>query len=632
MKRKLVTFLTLLTLVLGVFSFAACGKYSKELEFVSYNDEYCEVAGLGDCEDTEIIIPSKYRGVPVTRIAERAFGRFMIFGLIDYCSEITSITIPDSVTEIGEYAFLGCNKVTSFNVDENNPMLKAVDGNLYSKDGKALIQYARGKTATSFVIPDGVIYIADFAFDDCDSLESITIPDSVTYIGDRAFSSCGSLTDITIPDSVEETGDAVFLGSGLTSVTFGENSKLTSIEDSMFAGCRSLTSIEIPDSVTSIGEGAFAEPLISSSCESLTSITIPDSVTEIGDSAFSGSGLTNITFGDNSQLTSIGKSMFSGCESLTSIEIPDSVTSIGDNAFYECSDLESVTFGENSRLASIGIYAFYRCKITSIEIPDNVTSIGHSVFSDCKSLTSISLPDSVTEIGDFEFDYCYRLASVKVGENNPKYKDIDGNLYTKDGRLILYARGKTATSFAIPDGVTAINGAAFRFCRNLKSITIPTSVTSIEDRAFYDCTGLTSITVDENNLNYKSIDGNLYTKDGTTLIRYADEKTQTSFVIPDGVTHIAGYAFYDCDNLTSIQIPDSVTSIEGGAFYSCNSLTNITIPDSVTYIGSWAFDAYGGRPEEPIYCEAVSQPSGWDENWNYSGRPVVWDCKNQPSA
>ena len=147
----------------------------------------------------------------------------------------------------------------------------------------------------------------------------------------------------------------------------------------------------------------------------------------------------------------------------------------------------------------------------------------------------------------------------------------------------------TASSFVIPDSVTKIADKTFYNCSSLTSVTIPNSVTSIGSDAFFGCSSLTSITVDENNVNYKSIDGNLYSKDGTTLIKYAIGKTETSFTIPDSVTNIGNNAFSGCRSLTGITIPNSVTSIGSWAFSGCRSLTSITIPDSVTIIGSWAF-------------------------------------------
>ena len=132
------------------------------------------------------------------------------FGVFYNCSSLTSITIPDSVISIGKYAFTGCSGLSSIIVDSNNKSYKSIDGNLYSKDGKTLIQYAIGKTAITFTIPDTVTSIAWSAFEYCSSLKSITISDSVTSIGGYAFEYCSNLTSITISDSVTRIGNGVF--------------------------------------------------------------------------------------------------------------------------------------------------------------------------------------------------------------------------------------------------------------------------------------------------------------------------------------------------------------------------------------------------------------------------------------
>ena len=381
-------------------------------------------------------------------------------------------------------------------------------------------------------------------------------------------------------------------------------------------------------------------------------------VTSIGDEAFRNcDSLTTVTFEENSQLTTIGSYAFEYCDSLISITIPSSVTTIGDEAFRNCLSLTNITIP--SSVTTIGNRAFGNCdSLMSITIPSGVTSIDRNAFSHCDSLTSIIIPSSVTSIGDEAFRNCDSLTSITVDINNKYYKDVDGNLYTKDGKtLIQYAIGKKDASFIIPDGVasicnyafshcdsltaitipssvTSINNSAFSHCDtltavifeensklttiynyafsgcdSLTSITIPSSVTSISNYAFSGCDSLTNITVDVNNKYYKDIDGNLYTKDGKTLIQYAICKKDASFIIPDGVTTIGDEAFAYCDSLTNITIPNSVTTIGDWAFSNCDSLTCITIPSSVTSIGSSAFsDCYSltnVRFEENIQLTSI---------------------------
>lgn len=238
-------------------------------------------------------------------------------------------------------------------------------------------------------------------------------------------------------------------------------------------------------------------------------------------------------------------------------------------------------------VTSIADYAFSDCQsLTSIMIPDGVTSIGDYALSNCPSLTSIVIPNSVTSIGKSAFSYCTSL-----------------------------------TSIVIPESVTSIGDFAFIGCPFLTSIVIPSSVTSIGKGAFFDCQSLTSINVNNDNSNYSSVDGVLFNKNKTTLIKYPCGKLENVFVIPDSVTSIDGYAFRGCSFITSIVIPEGVTSIGEAAFRGCSSITSIVVPISVTLIGDWTFSLCSSLT---IFAEASSKPSGWSDRWNSSNRPVVW--------
>ncbi len=407
---------------------------------------------------------------------------------------------------------------------------------------------------------------------------------------------------------------------------------VTKITGHAFSDNSSIKYVTIPDSITSIDYIAFYD------CRSLTSINIPDSVTSIGNYAFDGCGsLTSITFGESSQLESIGDYAFYGCSSLTSINIPDSVTSIGDDAFKQCYDLIYNKYKNGKYLGntnnpyvyladvidnnisqfefasgvkfigdcafqwcyiltsinipgsvtSIGSQAFSGCEsLTSINIPDSVTSISSLAFSGCSGLTSINIPDSVTNIGNLAFSDCSGLTSITVETGNTVYKSIDNCLIETESKTLIVG----CQNSVIPDdgSVTSIGGSAFFGCSSLTHINIPNKVTSIGDNAFQGCRGLTSITVETGNTVYKSIDNCLIETESKTLI----VGCQNSVIPNDGsVTSIDMYAFYGCSGLTSINIPDSVTSIGISAFYGSSNLTSITFGESsqLESIGNGAF-------------------------------------------
>ena len=404
----------------------------------------------------DVVIPSEVDGKSVTSI-------YSTFSNCN-CSNLTSITIPDSVTRIDNGAFSHCENLNDINVNLDNKNYTSVDGVLFNKDKTKLLRYPCGKNDNSYIIPDGVTSIGYEAFSNCTNLKSIILPDSVSSIENGAFENCKRLTSITIPNSVTSIGSYVFYGcEKLTEIKVSaENSKYISANGVLYN--KNKTTIicypigkkdknyKIIDGVTSIGDSAFEE------CIDLTSITIPNSVTSIGDSTFRDCiNLTSITIPDS--MTSIGDSAFRDCINLTSITIPDSVTSIGDSAFTDCINLTSITIPDS--VTSIEDSAFTACiRLISVALPDSIEYIGYSTFENCESLTSITMPDSVMSIGRSAFNGCTSL-----------------------------------TSITIPNSVMEIGRSAFNNCTSLKIITIPDSVTSIGKYAFFGCTKLNSITI-----------------------------------------------------------------------------------------------------------------------------------------
>lgn len=358
-------------------------------------------------------------------------------------------------------------------------------------------------------------------------------------------------------------------------------------------------------------------------------------------------------------VTSIGDSAFYWCRELESVQLPESLVTISDNAFENCSNL--VTINIPSGLQSIGKWAFYGCdNLAALDLNEGLQTIGELAFCDCKKITKLIIPSSVVSISDDRtFKGCAKLTSIEVAEGNPNYCSVDGVLFSKDMTVLLcYPAGKADTSYVVPDSVTKINSYAFYWNENIISITIPETVTmiggdafagckkvteltipegvqSIGSTAFHQCNSLTTISfpaslvtlgedmfescyklmkinVAEGSSTFKSVDGVLYSKDGSLLLYFPGGQGVTTYTIPQGVKTIGKYAFLynktlvsvtfpegletistsafkGCKNLVTVNFPKSLTTLDNGAFGSCDNLTSITLPEGVLVLGDGVF-------------------------------------------
>ena len=467
------------------------------------------VTGIGNCQDTAVVIAEYYNGKSVSAIGNNAFSGSPIVSIVipntitiigEYafyeCEELLSVAIPDSVLEIGDHAFSSCLTLSAITLGCN---VKKIENRAFSACW----------ALTEITIPNSVAFIGEYAFGNCYSLESVTLGNSLTLISDRMFYMCSALKTLHIPDNITAIGQEAFRGSSLTQITmpksiasignwafvecellktitfsgniptysYGNISHLetilledgiTSIGDQAFKDCKALKNIIIPKSVTAISDFAFMN------CTSLVSITIPDTVTQIGGGIFYGcSALVEVNLGNgiseikmattssyaNGVTTIYEYGMFQNCSSLESIVIPNSVWRIGGRAFQNCTALKDII------------------------IPNSVSYIDKGAFYECKSLASINISNSVTSIGDYAFYSCESLSNVNW-ENDMQLKQIGH--YT-------FAYCKSLVDFVIPNSVTTIDWYAFYACKSLRSITIPQNVREIKNYAFYGCTSLTKI-------------------------------------------------------------------------------------------------------------------------------------------
>ncbi|MBR0081259.1 MAG: leucine-rich repeat protein [Clostridia bacterium] len=484
----------------------------------------------------------------------------------------TSVSLPDGLTSIGNYAFRSCTVGA----------IQFPDG--LRQIGRCAFYEAIG--SGDLILPEGLTTLEDWAFYGA-AFRSVRIPTTLTTVGNNPFSNsrieevvfadgiteihagilgyCTSLTSVTIPQSVVSIGEAAFRSCGkLTALSLP--SGITSIPKQLCDSCSALESISIPSGVTTIGAEAFAR------CRSITEIVLSDNITDVGAGAFYDCrSLTDVTL--PSGLTAISDSLFGACRSLQSIELPATVTSIGYAAFQDCYALESINI---TGISTFGTAVFSGCQsLRSITLPDGMTEIP-DLFFQCCPLTSISLPAGITRIGDFAFRGCYNLTAIEL-----------------------------------PPACMSVGTHAFENCYSLTNIRLD-SVTSIGTRAFTGCTSLKTVAMKD----VDSLRSGLF--DGCSALDTVLCKSSAS---------IADNCFYKCTALTSLRVPDGVTSIESTAFKSCAALAEITFPRSLTYCSLGDYMSYKVYyPTTAVYYHGTAEQSAHIHLWNR--HDVLWHYLN----
>ena len=557
-------------------------------------------------------IKNVHLGDNVSSIEASAFG----------ASGIKTISLPESLSQIGANAFAYCTSLTSIVIPNN---VKEISDSCFRSDSSLI----------AVSLPEGLTKIGDNAFESCTSLKTINLPSTLEYIGDKAFKSCNSIAGINLPNGITYIGEEAFYqSSGLTSITIGGVVEV--IHAKAFQNCNTLTDVVISEGVKRIENYAFTQ------CYNLEHITLP------------------------STLEYIGEEVFRGCSKLEEINIPNSVAYIGKNILQSCSNITKVslpflgsdrndkehselpyTFNNNWYHDFNKDYELYidggsfieqaitnysgEGKLKKIVLGDNVKEIpnkwnqngyveeivlGNGVISIGDSalggkITSIAIPDSLQKVGINPFGWGECLESITVGENN-KYFSGDGYaLYDKKMKT-LYSVASALTTYEMPDTVTLIKEQAF-FNSHLVTLNISSSVKTIEKEVY----------------KYSFIENLIIPGSATDIQEYAftGSSKLKKVTINEGVKRIPKSAFYDCTKLQQVVIPSSLEHIDDHAFYNCSSITG------VFYLGTNSYDfdliTYGKLNESfrnaTTYIYSENQPTTSGHYWRYVDNEIaIW--------
>ena len=560
----------LLLLASAIATSLSAAAYDFEWAGIYYNitgDNTVEVTRSDNYNNTysgSISVPdvlTNYRGYFVTKIGENAFAG----------SAVTSVSMPEGITSIGQYAFSGCQNLESV------------------------------------TLPESLTTLGSEAFYGCKNLESVALPESLTTLGDRTFEACELLKTIKIPSGVTAIPDQCFYGcSSLESVTIPEG--VTAIGYDAFSGCK-FNALTLPSTITSIGGGAFVNNynLQSIICSATTpptlddyafsshyiDIKVPLSSIAAYRQAEGWKNFTNYYGGEviNNGITyriNEKEAMVAAAEAtLTEVNIPSAVEfegnqypviKINDNVFADNTNLTAVTLPDG--LVEIGAYAFRECQnLASVTLPESLTTLDHSAFSSCKSLRAVKIPSKVTTIPDQCFNGCSSLESVTIPEG-----------VTTIGDRAFYEN--QLKNLTLPSTITSIGNEAFRNNNNLKSIICSATIPpTLGDNAFSnDITPSIKVPI-SSIAAYKQANGwknftNYYGGDvvnnGITYRINEKEATITAAEATITEANVPSTVEFEGNQYPVIKINEKV-------FSGNTNLTVVTLPDGLVEIGEFAF-------------------------------------------
>lgn len=597
----------------------------------------------------QIIIPDKITYIPTlcfsncTGITDVVMPKVTDIGggAFSGCTSLPKITVPDAVTTIRESVFEKCSSLTTVVYSKN---LKEIEQKAF-KDCKAL------KTAT----PNGTAVIKDTvqipkscgaaqkeAFANCTSIKYINVlggtSSEFATIGESAFSGCSSLEGSTVDGTSSQELKFPKLVTVIQAKAFEKCTKLktiqfegnvTTIGDYVFQNCSSLTKVTVNPTITQIGQSAFLN------CSSLT--TLP--VTKTGASALTQleriypstfQGCTSLKVVDISaanKIESIDQLAFSGCTNMTKLILPakGAVKSIGNNAFQNCTNLEVVNTTTSATktefpktIVSIGLGAFINTGLKDVTLhkPSDTNAyntIGDSAFSGCTKLTNVDFSDTnLTTLPKSIFNKDEALTTVKL----PTTLVAISESAFADCKALSTINSTTKGTASLPANLKTIGAYAFQNTHCLSKFVIPAATDNIDMSAFNSTLTYTQADLDSGkinplkefsvasaNPNYKSTNGVLYNKDGSTLLRYPRMKTGTSFTVPSSVTEIAQAGMGSNNYLEKVTIGANVAKISKEAFNKMTGLRSVDFGTNTTVeFEQGAFTGFSGNPKIVFYA------------------------------
>ena len=463
--------------------------------------------------------------------------------LFESCSNLFTVNLPSTITEIGSGAFANCISLTNIAIPKDVNYI----GNGAFSNCSAL---------TNVDIPTALTEIGERAFEGCTSLESISIPTNVTKICDMAFRGCSAVKELTIPERVTYVGYKAFGScSSLATVNFNAEN-CSKVYKNAFMGC--------PVEVLNIGKVYGAIPRIIT----IKTVTFADGAVKVPDDAFS------------------------RCADLTDVNLPDSIKSIGAHSFEYCERLQSIYLPKD--LEVIGEKAFFACyNLRNAKLPSSLTRIENGVFDNCTSLSDIAIPNSVEYIGDYAFYGCVTAPSVNIpakvsyigngafGSCNA-IKSVSFDPSVKIDTIGAYTFGLCTNieTMILPQSVKTIKSRAFYNCSSLKEINL-SSAETIQGGAFLGCSSLTELTIPASvkSIGYGAFDG----CSSVEVINYNAEDCEISNY----------YIFANCTAVKTVNIGSTVRSIPAYTFSGCSNLERAYFPDIAVQIDPLAFFGCG---------------------------------------